>query len=260
MTAPRWIDLSGRIAIVTGGSQGIGLAIAEALAGAGATVAVVNRREETGQLAATKIRAAGGSAIAVPADVRQAAAVERMAAEVLRQLGQIDILVNNAGVIARKPAVGTSDAELAAMVETNLHGVFLCCRAVAPHMTSRRRGTIINTSSVSATLGMDIRAVYCATKGGVSSLTRALAVEWARHNIRVNAIAPGIIQTPILADYLRQEPERVRKACEEIPMGRLGRPEDLAGVALFLASDASEYVTGQTIFVDGGWTAGSTWW
>ncbi|MBM4448410.1 MAG: glucose 1-dehydrogenase [Chloroflexi bacterium] len=247
-------DLSGRIAIVTGGNQGIGFGIARGLAGAGATVVIANRRAAEGQKAAETLRKEGYKAIAVPTDVSQKASIAAMVKEVLKQFRKIDILVNNAGVIIRKPLEDFEEEEWDTIHNTNLRGLFFCCQLVGREMIKRKKGKIINISSILSQITQSGRGVYATAKAGVSHLTRCLAMEWSKYNINVNAIGPGLTITPINEKYFKDNPDDLKKILEGIPIGREAYPRDYAGAAVFLASDASDYVTGQTLLVDGGIT------
>jgi NAD(P)-dependent dehydrogenase (short-subunit alcohol dehydrogenase family) len=254
-------DLSKKVAIVTGGSQGIGMFIAKGLANMGADVAIVNRRDETGKRAISELkRLYGVNAISIVASVIDSNAVEAMVERVIREFGRIDILVNNAGIIIRSSIEQMSEKEWDQVLDTNLKGSWLCSRAVANYMLPHQKGKIINISSVASMLGLTNRAAYCASKGGVSALTRAMAVEWAKYNIQVNAIGPGFIQTEIHEDLIESDPTRNKRILDCIPMSRFGDPQDVANLAIFLASDASNYLTGQTIYIDGGWSVlGNKW-
>jgi NAD(P)-dependent dehydrogenase (short-subunit alcohol dehydrogenase family) len=254
---PTLFDLTGRTAIVTGGNQGIGLAMAEALALAGADLIIANRREEEGKRIAVQIQEKYRvQARAIPTDVSDESSVNRMVNEAKASGGKIDILVNNAGVIVRKSIEETGEKEWDWLMDINLKGCFLCCRAVTPLMKAQGQGKIINVSSTSSLIGMRERAAYCSSKGGVTQLTRALAIELARDNIQVNALAPGFIRTPLNDEYFQKNPTHYERFVSNIPMGRVGRPEELAGMTIYLASEASSYTTGQIFVVDGGWT---TW-
>lgn len=255
-----YFDLSKKVSIVTGGSRSIGLALATVLANAGSDVVIVNRNASGGDEAARKIRENGSSAISIPADVSRKDAIEEMVEKTLEQYGRIDVLVNCAGVIVRKPAIETTEKDWDYTMGINLKGLFLCCRAVGKQMIQQKRGKIINISSVAATFGLMNRAPYCASKAGVTQLTRALSLEWATYGICVNAIGPGIIRTVLNDPYIKSDPERYEKMIQKIPLGRFGKPEDLAGAALFLASNASDYLTGQTLYVDGGYAVGCLDW
>ena len=247
-------DLSGRIAIVTGGNQGIGFAIARGLATAGATVVIANRRAHEGQRAAESLRAERLSAAAIPTDVSLRSSVAELVSKTVNDFGKIDILVTSAGVIVRKPAEEISEEEWDYIMDINLKGVFFCCQLVGRHMFQRRKGKIINVSSNVSEVTQPLRSVYAASKAAVSHLTRALAAEWAKYNINVNAIGPGPTITPLNKKYLEEHPEDLKERLSGIPMGRLGNPSDHVGAAIFLASDASDFVTGQTLLVDGGST------
>jgi len=247
-------DLSGRIAIVTGGNQGIGLGITKGLLSAGATVVIANRRAAEGQKAAEALQKEGFNAIAIPTDVSQKASIATMVEKVMNQFQKIDILVNNAGVMIRKPLEEFEENEWDTILNTNLRGLFLCCQIVGREMIKRKKGKIINISSILSQITQSGRGVYATAKAGVSHLTRSLAMEWSKYNINVNAIGPGLTITPINEKYFKENPADLKKILEGIPLGREAYPKDYAGAAVFLASDASDYVTGQTLLVDGGQT------
>lgn len=245
-------DLSGHVAVITGGASGIGYAIAEGLAGAGAAVAIAARNADRIERAAERLRAQGRRAIAHPVDVTDRASVERLAAAVRQQLGPIRILVNSAAVIQRIPIEEVTDEQWDAMVNTNLRGTFLCCQVIGRGMLSEGRGKIVNISSNISQVLQPLRGVYAVTKAGVSHLTRALALEWAARGVTVNAIAPAPTLTELNQSFFEQHPADYQARVTSIPLGRMGTPADYVGAALFLSSRASDFVTGQTYFVDGG--------
>ena len=253
-------DLKDKIAVVTGGSRGIGYALAQGLATYGVKVVIVNRRPSEGEAAARSIKDSGGMAISIPADVSQKNSVREMVRKVLDRFERIDVLVNSAGINVRKPAIEITEEDFDTVLDTNLKGIFFCCQAVGRQMIQQKKGKIINVSSLAAIMGYMIRAPYCASKAGVSQLTRALALEWARYGVYVNAIGPGIIQTPLVETYMRSDPERLERTKRKIPLGRFGKPEDLVGITLFLASETSDYMTGQTLYLDGGYFLGCMDW
>lgn len=249
-------DLSNRTAIVTGGAQGIGRGIAEMLARAGAAVAVVDRNIQLADAVAQGIRDAGGRAMAVQVDVSDEAAIAAGWARVTEELGGIDILANAAGLISPNvPADQAEASDFDKVITVNLRGVLLTAKHAYPQMKRRGGGSIINISSQAALLSLPNQAIYTASKGGVTSLTRSLAIDWAQYGIRVNAIAPTFIRTP-MAEPMLADPAVLRAAQKRIPLGRVGEPRDVAMVALFLASDMSALMTGQTLAVDGGWSIG----
>jgi 2-deoxy-D-gluconate 3-dehydrogenase len=245
-------DLSGRTALVTGARRGIGLAMAEALAAAGADVVGVSARlEPDGSEVERRVRGAGRRFTGFRADLADRAAVRQLARDVLA-LGPIDILVNNAGTIIRTPAADHTDDMWDRVIEVNLSGQFVLSREIGRTMTARGHGKIIFTASLLSFQGGVTVPGYAASKSGIAGLTKALANEWAAHGVNVNAIAPGYIATDN-TQALRDDPERDRAILARIPAGRWGRADDLAGVTVFLASAASDYVNGAVIPVDGGW-------
>jgi 2-deoxy-D-gluconate 3-dehydrogenase len=245
-------DLTGRVAVVTGANTGIGQGIALALAGAGADLALVGRSpaEDT----AYKAEQLGRRAILVPADLSTIAPVGEIVDRTVDELGGLDILVNNAGIIRRADAVDFSEADWDAVIDTNLKSVFFLCQAAGRHMIAQRKGKIINIASMLSFQGGIRVPSYTASKSGVAGLTKLLANEWAEKGINVNAIAPGYIATNNTA-ALQADESRNRQIMERIPAGRWGDPSDLGGAAVFLASDASDYVNGHILAVDGGWLA-----
>lgn len=248
-------DLSGRIAMVTGGNRGIGLGIAKGLAVAGATVVIVNRKAAEGQSAAESLKKEGLSAVAIPADVCDTSSIATLLTKVVRDFGKIDVLVNNAGVVVRKPTEEISEEDWDYVMDTNLKAVFFCCQLVGREMLRNKRGKIINISSNVSHRLQPIRSVYATSKAGVNHLTRALAQEWAKYNINVNVIAPSVTITDMNRKYyLEDHPEALEAHLRLTPRGRVAAPEDYVGAAVFLASDAADYVTGQILYVDGGVT------
>jgi len=245
-------DLAGQVAIVTGAARGLGRAIAQTLAGAGAKVACVDVDQET--LAATidAIRAAGGTAEPIACDVTDSGRVSEVVAEVVDKWGALDILVNNAGITRDTLIMRMKDDQWDAVIGVNLRGTFLFTRAATRPMIKGRRGRIINIASVSGLMGNPGQANYSASKAGVIGLTRTVARELAGRNITVNAIAPGFIATEMTAALGQGILDTIRK---QIPLGRLGQPQDVAHAVLFLASEAAEYITGHVLTVDGGLTA-----
>jgi 2-dehydro-3-deoxy-D-gluconate 5-dehydrogenase len=244
-------SLKGKTALVTGSSRGLGAAIALALAEAGADVAVHGSSAAPEGVRA-KAMAAGARAVALSGDVGDAAVCARLVEETVRALGAIDILVNNAGIIRRAPAVEHSEEDWARVIDVNLTSVFRLMQHAGRHMLARGSGKIINIASLLTFQGGITVPSYAAAKGGVGQLTKAFANEWAAKGVNVNAIAPGYMDTDN-TEALRKNPERARQILERIPAGRWGRPEDVAGAAVFLASSASDYVHGHILVVDGGW-------
>lgn len=244
-------DLTGRVAIVTGGSKGLGSGMALALAGQGADVVIVSRNSAEGEAVAEQIRSLGRRSLALAANVQKIESIQEMVKKVQETFGRIDILVNNAGVGITQFALEVTEEEWDKVVDTNLKGVFFCAQAVARVMKEQNYGKIINIASVGGAVGAIGISPYCASKAGVINLTRALAKEWARYNIHVNAIGPGYIKTAINEAELSNEAFS-QKILSSLAIKRLGELEDLSGTVVLLASEASNYITGQTIFVDGG--------
>lgn len=243
--------LSGKTAIVTGGSKGLGRAIAIGLGEAGAQVAVVSRSKNLIKEASNEIINKGGKAIPVPADVTKAEDIEQMVKTVLNQFGKIDILINNAGIAPMNKALNISVEEWDRVIETNLKSVFLVTRIVGERMIQQKRGKIINISSVLGKMASNTALHYCTSKAGIIQMTKALALEWAGFGIHVNGIAPGFFETEMIKDH--DEIQR-KFLMFKIPFKRTGKPEEIVGTAIFLASEASDYITGETIFVDGGYS------
>jgi 2-deoxy-D-gluconate 3-dehydrogenase len=254
MTTNISFNLSGKTAIVTGASRGIGQAIALGLAQAGASIIAVASRAENAAETVTQIEAMGGKAAALGCDQSSPSAIKQAAERAYDLTGSVDILVNNAGTIRRSPARDYSDEDWSAVLDTNLTGVFQFCRAVGGKMIDQGHGKIINIASLLSFQGGITVPAYAASKGGVSQLTKALANEWASLGVQVNAIAPGYIATDNTS-ALRANPERNTAILARIPAGRWGEASDIAGAAVFLASPASNYVNGHILTVDGGWMA-----
>ena len=248
-------DLTGKAAIVTGGNGGIGLGIARGLAAAGASVAVAARDADKTRAAVDELRAMGATAVGVSVDVADESSVADAVARAADALGGADILVNNAGIGIRKPPQDYSADEWRRVIAVNLDGAFLCSREVYPHMKRAGGGKIINIGSMTSVFGSDWVASYSASKGGVVQLTKSLAVAWAADNIQVNAILPGWIHTDLTAPIRQNFPERYEYIRSRIPNGRWGEPNEMGGAATFLASAASDYVTGVSLPVDGGYTS-----
>lgn len=247
-------DLSGKIAIVTGGNRGIGYGIARGLTQAGATVVVANRSVASGQKAVESLKKEGGKAVHITLDISKLSSIAAMVSEVIRQFGKIDILVNNAATIIRKPVEDFTEADWNVIVDTNLKGTFFCLQLVGREMIKNKSGKIINVSSVLSQMAQSGRSIYAITKAGISHMTRTVGTEWAKYNINVNAIGPGLTITEINSAYFKAHPEDLKKILDGIPEGREAYPDDYVGAAIFLASSASDYMVGQTLIIDGGMT------
>jgi NAD(P)-dependent dehydrogenase (short-subunit alcohol dehydrogenase family) len=246
-------ELSNRVAVVLGGTSGIGRALAIGLAAAGADVVATGRRDALVKDAAAEITAHGRRTLQQPCDVTDQADLLALRDRCIRELGRVDILICAAGVTTRVPTVAMADAEWHRVIETNLTGTMLACRTFAEPMLARRDGRIVNIASLSSYLGFFEVAAYAASKSGVAGLTRALAVEWAQAGVRVNALVPGVFETDLNRALL--DSARGLELLTRTPMKRFGRIDELVGAAVFLASDASSFVTGQLIVVDGGFLA-----
>jgi len=251
-------SLDGKVAVVTGGGRGLGKAMAKGLAEVGANLAIPDIQEELAEESAADLEEHGVETLSIHADVTDPESVENMVDRVLEKWGRIDILLNNAGICRNIKAEEMSEAEWDAVIDVNLKGVFLCSREVGKHMIDRGEGgSIVNISSMSGFIVNypQPQASYNASKAGVTMITKSLASEWAQHGIRVNQIAPGYMATEMTKKYKSAHPEEAEDFwIEPTPMERLGEPDELAGAAVYLASDASSFTTGSTITIDGGYT------
>ena len=246
-------DLTGKVAMVTGSTRGLGEAAAKALAKAGADVAVCGRKHEDLERVSGEIRALKRESAGFFLDVTSRPGVQKAVQQILAHFGKVDILVNNAGINHRVPVLEFPEEAWDRIIDTNLKGYFLVAQAVAPQMLERGYGKVINMSSIFGLTPLPQQLAYASSKGGVNQLTRVMALEWARQGVRVNAIAPTYFETELVAP-LRNDPERFNFINERTPMGRWGQPEELEGLVIFLAAPASDFITGQIIHIDGGWT------
>jgi len=247
-------DLTGRTAVVVGGTTGIGRALTVGLAQAGADVVPTSRRKDAVDEAAALVEAAGRRTLRVTTDVANEASIAALLAAAIEAFGKVDILVNCAGKTKRTPTLDLSDEEWNDILATNLTGTLRTCRLFGRHMIERRYGRIVNIASLTSFVSMMEVAAYSASKAAVASLTKSLAVEWSRHGVMVNAIAPGVFRTALNQNLLDTTP-RGQELLMRTPMGRFGKVEELAGAAVFLASDAASFVTGHMLVVDGGFLA-----
>jgi 2-deoxy-D-gluconate 3-dehydrogenase len=250
----KMFDLKGRVAIVTGGNGGIGLGMARGLAQAGASVAVAGRNREKNAAAVKALEALGAKAIAIEVDVRDEASCRAMVATAAKALGRVDILVNNAGTNVRKLPQDATLADWREVLDTNLTSAFLCSQAAYPEMVKAGGGKVISIGSMLSIFGGPLMAAYGSSKGGIVQLTRSLAAAWAKDNIQANAVLPGWINTDLTKTARAQIQGLNERVLARTPAGRWGEPADLAGIAVFLASAASDFVTGTAIPVDGGYS------
>jgi NAD(P)-dependent dehydrogenase (short-subunit alcohol dehydrogenase family) len=251
-------DLSNKVAIVTGARRGIGRGIALALAKAGADVVVSDLNLEDCQKVVEEIEALGRKGLAVKCDVTQKSEVDQLVQKTVDELGKLDILVNNAGIVEFKPFLELTEDDWDKVLEVNLKGYFLCAQAAAKEMVKNNGGRIVNIASIASGqvgIGYPQIAHYCASKGGITALTEALALELSPQGINVNAIGPGVIETEMTKGMLGDEQTK-QGILMRVPKKRVGRPEDIGAAAVFFASDEADYITGATLFVDGGWLAG----
>lgn len=246
--------LKGNIALVTGASRGLGQGMALALAEAGADVALVARTKSSLEETAALAEKAGSKTLVLCADLSRSGEAERVVNDTVKQFGRIDILLNAAGTQVRKPLFEMTEEDYDYLMSVNLKALYFLGQAAAKAMAPQRKGKIINIASLTSFIGISNISIYGTSKGGVASMTRQFAVELAKHNIQVNAISPGYFITELTA-ALFKDPERAKWVLAKIPLGRTGNPDDLAGAVVFLASGASDYITGQILSVDGGWLA-----
>lgn len=247
-------SLTDQKAVVTGASMGIGRGIALALAHAGADVAVTSRTVERAEPVAAEIRQMGRQALALALEVTALDSIDAMVEAALERFDRIDILVNNAGINIPEPALEVTEEHWDTVLDTNLKGLFFCSQKVGRVMMDQGRGKIINVASQMGLVGGRLRAAYCSSKGGVVQLTKVLAIEWSRHGVNVNAVAPTFIRTP-LTEPMFEDQDFYQDVLSRIPLERIGEVEDVVGAVVFLASSAADLITGHTLLVDGGWVA-----
>jgi NAD(P)-dependent dehydrogenase (short-subunit alcohol dehydrogenase family) len=247
-------SLTDKVALVTGASRGIGRYLASGLARYGADLIITGRTVSQLEEAAQEVRRQGRRCLVAPMDITQKADIEKGVEQAFRHFGRIDILVNNAGINIPKPALEVTEEDWRRVIDSNLTGLFFCCQAVGRIMVNQKSGKIINISSQTGTVAIQWRAAYCSSKAGVNLLTKELALEWGPHNVNVNAVAPTFIETPMTKPML-ENPAFREMVLNKILLGRVGQPKDVLGAVIYLASAASDLVTGHVLLVDGGWTA-----
>ncbi len=240
--------------LVTGASRGIGRSIALGFAAAGAAVAATSRHPAQLESLGREIESAGGQALGLRFDAEDLGTVGPMVEALLARFGRVDVLVNNAGTSIRQPAVDVTEAVWDQLVATNLKGLFFCTQAIGRLMVRQRRGAIVTIGSVAQAFARREMAVYASTKAAVAQLTRTLALEWAAYNVRVNCVAPGYVRTPLVEPLFQGRPGFLDEILSRTPLGRVAEPHEIAASVMFLASDQASFITGQTLFVDGGWT------
>ncbi|MEJ0026321.1 MAG: glucose 1-dehydrogenase [Rhizomicrobium sp.] len=248
------LGLKDKVALVTGATQGLGLAIAAGFVAEGAKVVLVSRSPEKGRVAVESLKKAGGDCVYVQADVAKATDVERLVASTLDRYGRLDCTVNNAAIEAQRPFIDWTEEEWDETIDINLKGVWLCMKYSIKQMLKQGAGSIVNVSSIAGVRGFPLHAPYVASKHGVLGLTRSASMEYAKQGIRVNTVCPGIFMTPMLEKGFVDNPENSNLAASLTQMGRIGRPEELASAVLWLCSEQASFTTGITIAVDGGWT------
>ncbi len=247
-------SLTDKVAIVTGASKGIGYGAALAMAHAGADVVVTSRDQERAAPVAAEIQQMGRQALPLALEVTSLDSIEAMVQATLDRFGRIDILINNAGINIPEPALDVTEEHWDRVLDTNLKGLFFCAQRVGRVMIAQEQGKIVNIASQMGLVGGRLRAAYCSSKGGVVQLTKVLAIEWAGHGVNVNGIAPTFLKTPFTAPMFENETFR-QEVLRNIPLGRIGKVDDVLGALVFLASPAADLITGHTLLVDGGWTA-----
>jgi len=246
-------DLSGMVVLVTGGSRGIGYAIAKKYAEAGATVAILSKNGNKAKEAAEKLNSHGLKSIGMGIDMSKGDQASQAPKYVVEKFGKIDVLVNNAAVDLRMPALEVDEDIWNTTLDTNLKGMFFCAQSAGREMIKRKTGSIINIASIQSVVAQIGQAPYGASKAGIMMMTKVLALEWGPYNVRVNAIAPGSIKTDMNEEFLSKK-ENMQKNLSKIPLGRIGDPDDIAGITVFLSTNDAAYITGSLIIVDGGWT------